>query len=370
MRKVIHIDMDCFFAAIEMRDNPKLRNLPVAIGGSSEGRGVLCTANYEARKFGVRSAMPTAHALKLCPQLVLIKPNSSKYKEASHQIKNIFARYTDKIEPLSLDEAYLDVTGSELFHGSAQLLAEKIRNEIFMETGLTASAGVSCNKFLAKVASDWNKPNGMFVVTPNDVAKFVSQLPVEKIPGVGRVTTERLHQLGIKNCHDLQQVPLAFLNMQFGSFGKVLYDRSRGFDNREVESLRLRKSLSVETTFSKDKNLEELILELPSLEEEFTYRLEKLKLRGEFKIKQLFIKLKFSDFKIVTCEQRKHEDFLIPLNTNQIIDSTIHNFLKDMIVDSFGKSDLKVRLMGVGARFFTEKEAPSGQLDFLKLLAG
>ncbi|WP_409519272.1 DNA polymerase IV, partial [Pseudescherichia sp.] len=248
MRKIIHVDMDCFFAAVEMRDNPALRNIPIAIGGSRERRGVISTANYPARKFGVRSAMPTGMALKLCPHLTLLPGRFDAYKEASRHIQAIFSRYTSRIEPLSLDEAFLDVTDSVHCHGSATLMAQEIRQSIFNELQLTASAGVAPVKFLAKIASDLNKPNGQYVITPDEVPAFLKTLPLAKIPGVGKVSAAKLETLGLRTCEDVQKSDLAMLLKRFGKFGRVLWERSQGIDEREITGERLRKSVGVERT--------------------------------------------------------------------------------------------------------------------------
>ncbi|MCF7099142.1 DNA polymerase IV, partial [Klebsiella variicola] len=216
MRKIIHVDMDCFFAAVEMRDNPALRDIPIAIGGSRVQRGVISTANYPARKFGVRSAMPTATALKLCPHLTLLPGRFDAYKEASNHIREIFSRYTSLIEPLSLDEAYLDVSDSVHCQGSATLMAQEIRETIHRELNLTASAGIAPVKFLAKIASDLNKPNGQFVIAPHQVAEFVKTLPLSKIPGVGKVSAAKLESMGLRTCEDVQNSDLAMLLKRFG----------------------------------------------------------------------------------------------------------------------------------------------------------
>ena len=252
MRKIIHVDMDCFFAAVEMRDNPALRDIPIAIGGSRERRGVISTANYPARKFGVRSAMPTGMALKLCPHLTLLPGRYEAYKEASRQIQAIFSRYTSLIEPLSLDEAYLDVTDSTHCHGSATLIAQEIRQTIFTELQLTASAGIAPVKFLAKIASDLNKPNGQYVITPADVPEFLRTLPLGKIPGVGKVSAAKLEAMGLRTCEDVQKYDLAMLLKRFGKFGRVLWERSQGIDERDVNNDRLRKSVGVERTLAED----------------------------------------------------------------------------------------------------------------------
>ena len=252
MRKIIHIDMDCFFAAVEMRDNPALRDIPIAIGGSRVQRGVISTANYPARKFGVRSAMPTAMALKLCPHLTLLPGRFEAYREASNHIREIFSRYTSLIEPLSLDEAYLDVSDSVHCHGSATLMAQEIRQIIFNELALTASAGVAPVKFLAKIASDLNKPNGQFVLTPAEVPAFLKTLPLAKIPGVGKVSAAKLESMGLRTCEDVQNSDLAVLLKRFGKFGRILWERSHGIDEREIHNDRQRKSIGVERTLEED----------------------------------------------------------------------------------------------------------------------
>ncbi|MGA9618935.1 MAG: DNA polymerase IV, partial [Serratia proteamaculans] len=230
MRKIIHVDMDCFFAAVEMRDDPSLRDIPLAIGGSADRRGVISTANYPARRYGVHSAMSTAMALKLCPHLKLLPGRMAAYKEASQHIREIFARYTPLIEPLSLDEAYLDVTDCSQCNGSATLIAEQIRQTISDELNLTASAGIAPIKFLAKIASELNKPNGQYVITPAQVPAFLQQLPLSKIPGVGKVTAKRLEDVGLITCADVQQYDLVALLKRFGKFGRVLWERCQGID--------------------------------------------------------------------------------------------------------------------------------------------
>jgi len=247
-RKIIHIDCDCFYAAIEMRDDPSLRERPVAVGGSPERRGVVATCNYAARRFGVRSAMASSRAVKLCPELVLVPPRFEVYREASRQIARIYADYADTIEPLSLDEAFLDVTGSPHLEGSATRIALHIRGRIRREVGITASAGVAPNKFLAKIASDWNKPDGQLVVTPAEVNAFVRDLPVGKLFGVGKVTEEKLHQLGLFTCADIRARSPVELQRHVGSLGERLWRLAQGIDERPVEPFGRRKSLSVENT--------------------------------------------------------------------------------------------------------------------------
>ncbi|AUX71857.1 DNA polymerase IV [Erwinia pyrifoliae] len=301
MRKIIHVDMDCFFAAVEMRDNPSLRDIPIAIGGSEMQRGVISTANYPAREYGVRSAMSTAMALKLCPHLTVIRGRYDAYKEASTQIRDIFSRYTTLIEPLSLDEAYLDVTDSPHCQGSATLIARQIRDTISRELNLTASAGVAPIKFLAKIASDINKPNGQFVITPEEVPDFLQRLPLAKIPGVGKVTARKLEELGLNTCADVQKADLAMLLKRFGKFGRVLWERCNGIDDREVIVERERKSLGVERTLSQDIHSWEACLEIIDLlYDELDRRLSKIK--PDRLIARQGVKLKFTDFQQTTQE--------------------------------------------------------------------
>jgi len=251
-RKIIHCDCDCFYAAVEMRDNPALKGAPIAVGGDAAHRGVIATCNYEARHFGVRSAMPTSQALQRCPHLIVIPPSMDKYREASQFITAIYRDYTDLVEPLSLDEAYLDVTDSVQHQGSGTLIAQEIRARIAQTVGITASAGVAPNKFLAKIASDWNKPDGLFVIRPKDVAEFVKTLPIAKVFGVGKVTAAKLQTLGVTTCLDLQSWSIYELENQFGKFGERLYELCRGIDQRDVCANRERKSVSVEETYTHD----------------------------------------------------------------------------------------------------------------------
>ncbi|WP_426607520.1 DNA polymerase IV [Pantoea anthophila] len=301
MRKIIHVDMDCFYAAVEMRDNPQLRDIPIAIGGSRERRGVISTANYPARKFGVRSAMPTGMALKLCPHLRLLPGRFDAYKEASAQIREIFSRYTPLIEPLSLDEAYLDVTDSPHCHGSATLMAQAIRATIYRETGLTASAGIAPIKFLAKIASDLNKPDGQCVITPAEMPDFLLTLPLAKIPGVGKVSAKKLEEMGLVTCGDVQKADLALLLKRFGKFGRVLWERSHGIDERGVIVERERKSLGVERTLTEDISDWEACLEIIDfLYAELDRRLTQI--RPDRQVARQGVKLKFSDFQQTTQE--------------------------------------------------------------------
>lgn len=299
MRKIIHVDMDCFFAAVEMRKHPEWRSIPLAIGGSASRRGVISTCNYPARRFGIRSAMASHQALQRCPHLLLIPGNMAEYKAVSLQIREIFHRYTALVEPLSLDEAYLDVSDSPLFGGSATLIAQHIRQAISDELQLTASAGVAPNKFLAKIASEENKPDGLFVLPPAAVADFVRRLPLAKLPGVGRKTAEKLTALGLEYCGQLNEVGEAELIRRFGKFGRLLWQRGQGIDEREVQTERVRKSVGVETTLVAD--IHTLAQGLPVLQGLWPELMRRLDGRA---IKGLCIKLKFDDFTQTTLSRR------------------------------------------------------------------
>lgn len=301
LRKIIHIDMDCFYAAIEIRDNPLLKNKAVAVGGLAQQRGVLCTSNYLAREYGIHSAMPTAMAYRLCRDLVVLPVNMNKYREVSRSINQIFHQFTDLVEPLSLDEAFLDVTHSVHCQGSATLMAKEIQKIIFSKHQLTASAGVAPNKFLAKFASAWIKPNGLFVIPPRQVSSFISTLPINKLFGVGKVTTEKFNKLNIFTCNDLYQYPLALLVKQFGKLGQQLYYQARGIDNRPVQPNRQRKSLSVEKTLQRDIIApDEAIKIIQTLYELLIIRIQEN--ASDLFIKNQFIKAKNTDFKLVSAE--------------------------------------------------------------------
>jgi DNA polymerase-4 len=300
-RKIIHCDCDCFYASVEMRDDPSLRGRPLAVGGRPDQRGVIATSNYEARRFGIHSAMATAQAMKLCPELLLIPPNMEKYRIASRQIMDIYRDYTELVEPLSLDEAYLDVSDSPHCKGSATLIAQEIRRRIFETVGITASAGVAPNKFVAKIASDWNKPDGLLLVRPEEVDAFVAALPVKKLHGVGKVTAAKMKSLGVETCADLRTWNMAKLQEHFGSFGARLYDLSRGIDYREVNPVRERKSISTEETYTPDvPDLPACLALLPELIEHLQGRIKRN--NAEKFINKLFVKLKFSDFQQTTVE--------------------------------------------------------------------
>jgi DNA polymerase-4 len=296
LRKIIHVDMDAFFASVEQRDDPSLRGKPVAVGGSS-ARGVVAAASYEARKFGVRSAMPSVTAKRLCPDLIFVRGRFDAYREASQQIRAIFRRYTPHVEPLSLDEAYLDVTDDLLGIGSATRIAELIRAEIKAETQLTASAGVSYNKFLAKLASDQNKPDGLCVIRPGEGAAFVAKLPVRRFHGVGPRGAEKMARLGIETGADLAAKDLAFLKANFGSFAEYLFRAARAIDLRPVRANRIRKSLGSERTFNEDLSSGPALREaLDNIVDIVWPQIEERELRG----RTVTLKLKFTDFRLMT----------------------------------------------------------------------
>jgi DNA polymerase-4 len=291
-RKIIHIDMDAFYASVEQMDNPALRGKPVAVGGS-ENRGVVAAASYEARKFGVRSAISGVVAKKYCPEITFVKPRFDRYKEISSKIQKIFYEYTDLVEPLSLDEAYLDVTHNKKGNPSASLLAEEIRARIFKEVGLTASAGISINKFVAKIASDYNKPNGQKTVNPNEVISFLEELPIRKFYGVGKVTTEKMYQLGVFTGLELKSKSLEFLEKHFGKAGNFYFNVVRGIHNSEVKSDRITKSVAAEHTFDVNLSSEIFMIEkLESIAIALEKRLSKHKVAG----KTITLKIKYSDF--------------------------------------------------------------------------
>lgn len=347
-RKIIHVDMDCFYAAVEMRDDPGLRGIPIAVGGASDRRGVISTCNYEARAFGVHSAMATATAIRLCPTLKVLPGRMSYYQAVSKQIREIFTRYTDLIEPLSLDEAYLDVSECELFQGSATRIAEDIRRAIKQELGLTASAGVAPNKFLAKVCSDENKPDGQCVLAPDDVDDFVRSLPLRKIPGVGKVTQARLAKAGLQNCEDVRQLGESEVLRQFGSLGELLWRRAHGIDERALTTEWVRKSLSVERTFAEDVPEVTVAVEIiDTLFEELQRRLVKHQDRI---IKNQQVKLKFSDFRTTTMERR-----------SQQLDKSL--FL-DLLPFAWERGNgLGIRLLGLGVSFQDEDKVMEHQLS-------
>jgi len=296
IRKIIHVDMDAFYASVEQMDNPKLKGLPLAVGGGKQ-RGVVSAASYEARKFGVRSAMSGALAAKLCPELVFVSPRFDRYKELSSRIRKIFFEYSELVEPLSLDEAYIDVTENKKGIQSASLIAKEIREKIRKEVGLTASAGISINKFIAKVASNYNKPDGQKTVPPEEVIQFLEVLDIRKFHGIGKVTAKKMYELGIFTGHDLKQKSVSFLDKHFGKSGSYYYNVVRGIHNSSVKPNRIRKSLAAERTFSNNLSSELFIIDkLDQIAEEVSKRLHQLQIAG----KTITLKIKYSDFKLQT----------------------------------------------------------------------
>ena len=324
-----------------MRDDPRLQGRPVAVGGSVDRRGVIATCNYEARSWGVHSAMPSARALKLCPDLVILKPRMDAYKAASRQIHSILHDYTDCIEPLSLDEAFLDVTHCTLCSGSATLIAKEIRSRVWQELRLVVSAGVAPNKFLAKIASDWRKPNGLFVITPDQVDDFVLSLPVKKLHGVGKVTAAKLAAMGINDCAQLREHSPLALAKAFGSFGERLWSLARGIDDRPVQPFSRRQSISVEHTFDKDlPDLAACLEQLPSLLEDLTRRQQRLD--DSYRPEKTFVKIKFHDFTQTTIEQAGAP---IELDSYRLLLSA-----------AFMRGNKPVRLLGVGVRLLDQQQ--------------
>jgi DNA polymerase-4 len=333
-RRIIHIDMDAFYASVEQRDDPRLRGLPVAVGGSRQ-RGVVAAASYEARKFGVHSAMPSVTARRKCPDLIFVPPRFEVYKGVSQQIRGIFARYTTLIQPLSLDEAYLDVTAPLVDRGSATAVAEEIRAAIRAETGLTASAGVSYNKFLAKLASDHRKPDGLFVITPKMGAAFVENLPVGKFHGVGPATAARMNALGIHTGLDLRAQSLAFLSQHFGKAGAYYYGVARGQDDRPVEADRIRKSLGAETTFEHDlQHWDEVV---PVMQTVFA-KVWAACSRGGYSGRTVTVKIKYADFAQIT----RSRSSVAPIGSQAELEEISLGLLRPHFPPRLG-----VRLLGV-----------------------
>lgn len=332
-RKIIHVDMDAFYASVEQMDAPELKGKPIAVGGS-EKRGVVSAASYEARKFGVRSAMSGVQAKRNCPDLIFVRPRFDRYHEISNKIRKIFYEYTDLVEPLSLDEAYLDVTENKKGNPSASLIAKEIRERIFKDVGLTASAGISINKFVAKVASDYNKPNGQKTVNPEEVIEFLEQLDIRKFYGVGKVTAEKMYQLGIFTGKDLKSKPIDYLDAHFGKSGRYYYHVVRGIHNSEVKPNRIRKSLAAERTFNENLSSEIFMLEkLDKIAKEVSKRLEKSKTAG----RTVTLKIKYSDFTL----QTRSKTLPYFINDKSIILETAKDLLYQEILSN------SVRLLGI-----------------------
>ncbi|MDR6902193.1 DNA polymerase IV [Rhizobium miluonense] len=348
VRKIIHVDMDAFYASVEQRDNPELRGKPLAVGGSA-ARGVVAAASYEARAFGVHSAMPSITAKRKCPDLIFVPPRFDVYRAVSQQIREIFAEYTSMIEPLSLDEAYLDVTQNHKGMEIATEIALEIRTKIKQVTGLNASAGISYNKFLAKMASDLNKPNGQAVITPKNGPAFVETLPVKKFHGVGPATAERMHKLGIETGLDLKSKSLAFLQEHFGKAGPYFYGIARGIDKRQVKPDRIRKSIGAEDTFAEDiDDLELATAELRPLAQKVWRYCE----TGGFSAKTVTVKIKYSDFTQATRSRTSSlpvADGGAVLETASALLATVHPFARP------------IRLLGITLSSLTNEEADDGR---------
>ena len=346
-RKIIHIDMDAFYASVEQRDNPDLKGKPIVVGGSPEGRGgVVATASYEARKFGIRSAMPSKRALQLCPHVLFIRPRFAAYKEVSQGIREIFSRYTDLIEPLSLDEAYLDVSEDKQNIGSAIEIARRIKQAIKDELYLTASAGVSINKFVAKIASDLNKPDGLTFISPAQIEKFMEDLPVEKFFGVGQVTAAKMKNMGLHTGADLKRLTEHELTHRFGKVGGFYYKIVRGIDNRQVQPHRETKSMGAEDTFPYDlTTIDEMSGELQKIAGNVANSL----LRHQLKGRTITLKVKYSDFKQIT----RSFSFARPVaDFETLFDTAVDLLVKSDITDK------KVRLLGISMSNFGEQKPP------------
>lgn len=345
MRKIIHIDMDAFFAAVEQQDHPEYRGRPVVVGGAPHSRGVVATCSYEARRYGIHSAMPSRQAYQRCPQAIFIPPRMERYREVSRMIVDIFRSYTDQVEPLSLDEAYLDVTKNKRGNSSATLLAREIKQHIYEQTGLTASAGVSYNKFLAKAASDYQKPNGLTVVTPEQAFQFIDELPIGKFFGVGKKTEALLMKRGIRNGADLRKRSLSELVQLLHKRGEILYQHVRGVDPRPVRSNRKRKSLGKETTLAHDVyEVEEMLPILWQCVQHVSRRLYEQGLEG----RRVILKVRFHDFSLVTRSITLEK----PIQASKNIMTTL-----ELLLERINFSSKGVRLLGVSVTDLQTKEA-------------
>ena len=343
LRKILHVDMDAFYASVEQRDDPALRGRPVVVAWRGQ-RSVVCAASYEARVFGVRSAMPALRAERLCPDAIFVAPDFTRYRAASKQVREIFLRHTDLVEPLSLDEAYLDVTAPKTAHASATAVARCVRQEIFDETALTASAGVAPNKFLAKIASDWRKPNGLFVIRPHEVADFLAPLPVARIPGVGKVMDAKLEALGIRTCADLRARDVHELEQRFGRYGRRLHELAFGIDERAVDPDQPVQSISAEDTFARDMplaDIEPMIRELAAKTWAATRKTERIG-------RTVVLKLKTADFHILT---RSHTPTLPPQTVRELADIAVG--LRERVTLP---EKTRYRLVGVGLGNFRDAD--------------
>ncbi len=361
-RKIIHVDMDAFYAAVEVLNNPSLKGKPLIVGGNPDSRSVVCSASYEARKFGIKSAMACSIAKRLCPEAVFLRPDFTKYRAVSKHIHEIFTRFTEKIESVALDEAWLDVTKNKKSMPSATLIAKEIKGLIRSELKLSCSAGVSFNKFLAKVASEEKKPDGLFVITPEEAPHFLNKMEIWKIPGVGKVTQRRLELLGIKAGHQLLSKSEGFLVDHFGKMGQRLFHIIRGIDHRPVSNDRKRKSISIENTFDKDLQYgEALIMEMEKLVDGLILRRKRTSLSG----KTLTLKVKFNDFSQITRSISRNQ----PFSSRHDCLSFSQNLLKN--VCNMEYSNKSIRLIGIGLSNFlsdSNKSTRFKQLDFFHLL--
>ena len=356
-RKIIHIDMDAFYASVEQRDNPSYRGKPLVVGGDPHSRGVVCAASYEARRFGVHSAMPCARAYQLCPEATFVAPDFKRYKAASKKIHEIFHEFTDIIEPLSLDEAFLDVTENKISESSATLIAEAIRQRIREELQLTASAGVSTCKFIAKIASDYNKPNGICVVPPKQIDDFLGPLPIRRVPGIGKRSEQRMHDLGINTIADLRAVSESDCQHYFGNQAQRYYELARGIDERPVEHHRERVSIGVEHTYAHDVDtLPELIEQLRALADELARRLQRAKCRGH----ELCLKVKYHDFKSYTHQRGVSQELW---NADDIFE------LASQLFNESIDDQKAVRLLGLSAGQLDRSGAQQQAIDFFSASA-
>lgn len=335
IRKIIHVDMDAFYASVEQRDHPEYRNRPVVVGGSPQGRGVVAAASYEARKYGIHSAMPASRAIRLCPKAIFVKPRFDVYRKVSKQIRSVFFEYTDLVEPLSLDEAYLDVTSNHINLPSATLIAKQIKKRIKEETGLTASAGVASNKFLAKIASDMDKPDGLFVITPDQSQSFIESLNISEFYGVGKATLKKMESLGIKNGADLKTWNEFDLVKEFGKTGHHFYRIARGIDNRKVKANRIRKSIGKERTFSDDiSDLDWIKDFLRQLSIKISTSMDNMDAAG----KTITLKVRYKNFETVT---RSHTMAVFTNRAEDLSDVAIR------LLDETEAGSREVRLLGI-----------------------
>ncbi|MEM7542312.1 MAG: DNA polymerase IV [Pseudomonadota bacterium] len=350
LRKIVHVDMDAFYASVEQRDRPELRGKPVVVAWLGR-RSVVCAASYEARPFGIHSAMPASRAERLCPSAVFVRPDFKRYREVSRQVREIFLKYTELVEPLSLDEAYLDVSRNKLQIETATKVAKAIREDILARTKLTASAGVAPNKFLAKIASDWRKPNGLFVIQPHEVEDFLTELAVKKLPGVGRATAEKLTDLGISTVGELREIERTKLQERFGKFGSRLHDLAHGIDNNPVAHNRVRKSLSVETTFERDRLLSELETVIDDLAGKVWKQANGMSRQG----RTVVLKLRTHDFQLLTRSLTPDQP---PHSLDELREAA---FQLSQRVDL--SAHTRYRLVGVGLTNFTDMQAQPLQSD-------